>query len=88
MRAQRVDHGAVVLLGECLGRRGVTLTGANSVNAPRELRQRAWDALAAELDLNQLDEMTTTIGLEDTIPYAERILAGRTRGRTVVDVNR
>ncbi|NUL44560.1 oxidoreductase [Cellulosimicrobium funkei] len=67
--------------------RGVTLTGANSVDAPRELRQRAWDALAAELDLEKLDEMTTTIGLADTIPYAERILAGATRGRTIVDVN-
>ncbi|WMY79141.1 MDR family oxidoreductase [Citricoccus sp. I39-566] len=67
--------------------RGVTLTGANSVKAPRSLRQRAWDALAEELDLDQLDAMTTTIGLEDTIPYAEQILAGRTRGRTVVDVN-
>ncbi|QCU77022.1 oxidoreductase [Citricoccus sp. SGAir0253] len=68
--------------------RAVTLTGANSVNAPRELRRRAWDALAAELDLDALDRMTTTIGLAETIPYAERIVAGRTRGRTVVDVNR
>ncbi|MDI3331702.1 MAG: MDR family oxidoreductase, partial [Micrococcus sp.] len=67
--------------------RGVTLTGANSVHAPRSLRQRAWDALADELDLDMLDRMTTTIGLADTIPYARQILAGRTRGRTVVDVN-
>ncbi|HRO31521.1 MDR family oxidoreductase [Citricoccus sp.] len=68
--------------------RGVTLTGANSVYAPQALRQRAWAALADELDLDQLDRMTTTIGLADTIPYAQQILAGRTRGRTVVDVNR
>lgn len=64
--------------------RGVTLAGANSVEAPRELRQRAWDALAAELDLDTLDGMTTTIGLSDTLDYADRILAGRVRGRTVV----
>lgn len=68
--------------------RGITLTGANSVEAPIELRQRAWDALAAELDLERLDEMTEVIGLADTIPCAEEILAGRVRGRTVVDVNR
>ncbi|MGD6980337.1 MULTISPECIES: MDR family oxidoreductase [Citricoccus] len=67
--------------------RGVTLTGANSVYAPQALRQRAWTALADELDLDQLDLMTTTIGLAETIPYAQQILAGRTRGRTVVDVN-
>ncbi|GAB2547647.1 MDR family oxidoreductase [Leucobacter ruminantium] len=68
--------------------RGVTLAGANSVDAPRTLRQRAWKALAAELDLAVLDGMTETIGLAETIPHAERILAGRVRGRTVVDVNR
>lgn len=66
--------------------RGVTLTGANSVEAPRALRQRAWDALAAELDRDALDAMTTTIGLGDVIASASEILAGRTRGRIVVDV--
>src|SRR5690606_805257 len=63
--------------------RGVTLSGANSVYAPPELRRRAWATLAEELDLEVLDGMTTTISLADTIPYAERILDGRTRGRTV-----
>ncbi|MGO1544584.1 MAG: MDR family oxidoreductase [Gulosibacter sp.] len=67
--------------------RGVTLTGANSVYAPRDLRERAWTTLADRLDLAKVDELTTTIGLADTIPYAERILAGQTRGRTVVDVD-
>lgn len=67
--------------------RGVTLAGANSVFAPRELRERAWAALEERLDLAMLDEMTTTIGLADTIPYAAKILAGQVRGRTVVDVN-
>lgn len=64
--------------------RAVTLAGANSVEAPRPLRQRAWDALAAELDLDALDGMTTTIGLSETIGYADRILGGAVRGRTVV----
>lgn len=67
--------------------RGVTLTGANSVNAPRALRERAWRALADRLELEKLDALTTTIGLAETIPYAEKILAGQTRGRTVVDVS-
>lgn len=67
--------------------RGVTLTGANSVHAPRALRERAWTALAEELDPAQLDAMTTTIPLAETIPFAEEVLAGRSRGRTVVDVH-
>ena len=68
--------------------RAVTLAGANSVDAPLPLRRRAWAALAAELDLALLDSMTTTIGLAETIGYAEKILAGQVRGRTVVDVRR
>ena len=66
--------------------RHVTLAGVNSVEAPSALRERAWDALTRELDLDLLDSMTTSIGLSETIPYAQRILAGETRGRTVVDV--
>ncbi|MFC7463201.1 MDR family oxidoreductase [Brachybacterium sp. GCM10030252] len=65
--------------------RGVTLAGVNSVDAPRAMRERAWDALAQELDPEILDSMTTSIGLSETIPYAQRILAGEVRGRTVVD---
>lgn len=68
--------------------RDVTLTGANSVDAPLPVRRRAWAGLAADLPLDLLDAMTTTIGLADTLPYAREILAGRVRGRTVVDVNR
>ncbi|QGF22813.1 MDR family oxidoreductase [Raineyella fluvialis] len=67
--------------------RDVTLTGANSVEAPLSLRQRAWDALATDLATDLLDGMTTTIGLADTLPYAQQILTGKVRGRTVVDVN-
>jgi acrylyl-CoA reductase (NADPH) len=66
--------------------RHVTLAGVNSVEAPRALRERAWDALARELDPALLDAMTTSIGLSEAIPYASRILDGEVRGRTVVDV--
>lgn len=68
--------------------RGVTLAGINSVECPTDRRERAWQVLAAELDTDLLDSMTTTIGLADTLPAAERILAGQVRGRTVVDVTR
>ncbi|MCU1558674.1 MAG: NADPH:quinone dehydrogenase [Microbacteriaceae bacterium] len=68
--------------------RAVTLTGINSVFAPRPLREEAWARLATDLDLDLLDSMTTTIGLADAIPHAGLILAGQVRGRTVVEVRR
>ena len=68
--------------------RGVTLAGINSVEAPRTLRVEAWSRLASDLDVHLLDTMTTTIGLEDALSAADRILAGEIRGRTVVDVRR
>jgi len=66
--------------------RGVTLAGINSVFAPTALREEAWRRLATDLDLGLLDGMSTTIGLQDAPARAEDILAGRVRGRTVVDV--
>ena len=66
--------------------RAVTLTGINSVFAPHALRLEAWHRLAKDLDTALLDAMTTTIGLAAARDAADDILAGRIRGRTVVDV--
>ena len=66
--------------------RGVTLAGINSVQAPGPLRREAWRRLATDLDLNLLDQLTTSVPLEQAPDVAELILAGRVRGRTVVDV--
>jgi acrylyl-CoA reductase (NADPH) len=67
--------------------RGVRLIGVDSVMCPMADRLVAWDRLAHELDLRKLDAMTTAIGLADAIPQATEILAGRVRGRLVVDVD-
>lgn len=64
--------------------RGVTLAGVDSVMCPMPQRQRAWDALAAELDLQRLELMTREIGLAEAIATAPELLAGRVRGRVVV----
>jgi len=68
--------------------RGITLYGIDSVMAPKAKRLAAWEALARELDAAQLDAMTHEIGLAEAIPAAAEILAGKVRGRLVVDVNR
>lgn len=66
--------------------RGVTLAGVNSVDAPLALREQAWARLAADLDLDRLDDLTEEVGLAGALELAEPILEGRVRGRTVVDV--
>ncbi|MBT3246590.1 MAG: oxidoreductase [Actinobacteria bacterium] len=67
--------------------RGVTLRGVNSVTVPRPRRLLAWERLATDLDTDLLESMTTTISLDEVPHTAAEILAGRVRGRVVVDLN-
>jgi acrylyl-CoA reductase (NADPH) len=68
--------------------RGVSLLGIESVYMPKPRRLQAWSRLAADLDREKLAAMTRTIGLADVFQAAEDILAGRVRGRLVVDLAR
>ncbi|MDZ3838372.1 MAG: MDR family oxidoreductase [Rhodospirillales bacterium] len=68
--------------------RAVTLVGIDSVMAPKELRLKAWSRLAADLPVDKLQTMTTEVGLGGVPQVAQDILAGRVRGRVVVDVKR
>jgi acrylyl-CoA reductase (NADPH) len=67
--------------------RNVALLGINSVLTPRPLSIQAWERLARELPLDKLDSLTTTEPLSAIYDLAEKILAGKTRGRVVIDVN-
>jgi acrylyl-CoA reductase (NADPH) len=67
--------------------RGVSLLGIDSVMAPRALRTEAWARLAAELDHSKLEALTRTIGFGEIIAAAHEIVAGRIRGRVIVDMN-
>jgi acrylyl-CoA reductase (NADPH) len=66
--------------------RGVKLIGIDSVMAPKAAREEAWARLAKDLDLKKLDAMTTKAGLGDLPKLAGDILAGKVRGRMVIDV--
>jgi acrylyl-CoA reductase (NADPH) len=66
--------------------RGVSLLGVDSVMAPKSLRLEAWKRLARDLDLDKLAAMTSTIPLEKVIEAGPEILAGKVRGRIVVEV--
>lgn len=68
--------------------RGVKLVGIDSVMCPMTDRLAAWERLATDFKLGSLDAMTTEIGLGEVIANAPQVLAGKVRGRLVVDVNR
>ncbi|MDR9439091.1 MAG: oxidoreductase, partial [Halomonas sp.] len=68
--------------------RGVTLAGIDSVMRSYEDRVEAWRRLGELLAPVQLDAITRTIGLEEAIDTAGELLAGRVRGRVVVDMAR
>lgn len=68
--------------------RGVKLIGIDSVMAPKQRRLVAWEKLATDLELATLDRITQEIALSDAIGRAQDLLAGKLRGRLVVDVNR
>jgi acrylyl-CoA reductase (NADPH) len=92
-------HGAVASCGNAQGMdfpatvapfilRGVTLYGIDSNQARKADRLEAWSRLARDLDPARLDAMTREIPLAGAIPAAGEILAGKVRGRLVVNVDR
>lgn len=68
--------------------RGVTLAGIDSVMRPIADRIEAWQRLADILDPSIFDDICTDISLTEALTLAEDLIAGKVRGRVVVDVNR
>jgi acrylyl-CoA reductase (NADPH) len=68
--------------------RGVSLLGIDSVVAPKAPRQLTWDRLARDLHASALDRISKTVGLAEAMGAAQDIVAGKIRGRVIVDVNR
>ena len=66
--------------------RGVNLLGIDSQNLALPKRQRLWERLAGEWKLDNLETITTEVGLEDLDAAVDAILKGETRGRTLVRV--
>lgn len=96
--AQTIGEGVVAACGLAQGMdfpvtvapfilRGVTLAGINSVTASRARREQAWALLAREVAPATIDAVTEAVGLAVAIERAPDVLAGKIRGRLVVDVN-
>lgn len=67
--------------------RGITLAGIDSVMAPMEKREEAWARLATDLDMKKLEAMSFRAKLDDVPQLAQDVLAGKVRGRAIIDVN-
>ncbi|EYB69821.1 zinc-binding alcohol dehydrogenase [Deinococcus phoenicis] len=90
-------HGAVAACGLAGGSalnttvfpfilRGVNLLGIDSVACPTPRRRAAWARLARDLPADRLAGVTQLRPLDDVPALAQEILAGRVRGRTVIEV--
>jgi acrylyl-CoA reductase (NADPH) len=66
--------------------RGVSLLGIDSVHMPKARRLAAWRRLARDLDMGKLADMTKTIPMSQLPQAADAILAGRIRGRCLVEL--
>ncbi len=66
--------------------RGVTLAGIDSVMAPKARRVLAWDRLARDLDKAKLKALTVTKPIAEVQSLASQIIAGKVRGRVVLEV--
>jgi len=67
--------------------RGVNLLGIDSVLQPYANRVAAWARIVTELPQDLLDSMITMAPLSGVPKLGQDILAGKIRGRIVVDVN-
>ena len=67
--------------------RGVNLLGIDSVMCPKPRRVEAWNRLCTDLPVERLESLTQSAVLADLPRLATEVLAGKLRGRIVIDVN-
>lgn len=67
--------------------RAVNLVGIESVMTPRAKRLEAWKRLAKDIDLAKLHAMTETHPWKDVVDLAPLIVAGKVKGRVLLEVS-
>ena len=68
--------------------RGISLVGIDSQSCPMTFRRQTWGKIAAEWKLDDLDRQTSVCSLEELDSEIDRILAGKQKGRVIVDLER
>jgi acrylyl-CoA reductase (NADPH) len=67
--------------------RNVRLQGVDSVQAPMSRRIEAWRRLASNLDIAKLEALSFDVPFSELLDTAPQILAGKLRGRAIVDLS-
>ena len=67
--------------------RNVALLGVDSVMAPMNKRERAWERLSSDINIKKLEEMIVNTTLDQVEVLAEEILKGKIKGRVVVNIS-
>lgn len=68
--------------------RGIALVGIDSQSCPMDMRRKTWQKVASEWKLADLDRQTSLCSLESLGVEIDRILAGKQKGRIIVDLER
>jgi len=66
--------------------RGIKLVGIDSAQCPMARREEIWQKFAGEWDIQFLENMSTTIKLAEIDVVIVKMLAGKVKGRTVIDL--
>lgn len=91
------QHGSVAACGVVAGPkleltvfpfilRGVRLLGVDSALCPNNLRHETWQKLAGDWKIDHLNDIATTIHLEELDASVAAILKGKIRGRIIVEI--
>jgi putative YhdH/YhfP family quinone oxidoreductase len=68
--------------------RGIALVGIDSQSCPMDFRRQTWEKIASEWKLADLDFQTSICSLEELDAEIDLILAGKQKGRVIVDLGR
>lgn len=66
--------------------RGITLIGISAQNYPSTVRRILWDKLAIEWKPDNLLELYSEIKLDEVISHINKMLDGKLKGRTIVNM--
>ena len=64
--------------------RNINLLGVDSVEIPLDEKRDAWDRLANEWNLKNLESLASEISLDQLAPEIENIFSGKVVGRKVI----
>jgi NADPH:quinone reductase-like Zn-dependent oxidoreductase len=68
--------------------RGISLVGIDSQSFPMTFRRKTWEKIATDWKLDNLNRQTSVCSLEELDSEIDLILAGKQKGRVIVDLER